>query len=125
MNNNRNLTDRLKRATINDAICVPKTSSALPASLDYRTYNWVTPVKNQRSCGSCWAFAATATIESQWAKKTGKLIDLSEQDLVNCVSGSNCNGGSSVEAFTYVKNNGQSNEASAPYTAQVLYLIFI
>jgi len=58
---------------------------ASPASFDWRTLTRVTPVKNQLGCGSCWAFAATAVFESQYAIQTnGALLDFSEQYLVEC-----------------------------------------
>jgi C1A family cysteine protease len=51
----------------------------LPASVDWRTKNVVTPVKNQGGCGSCWAFSTAETLESHIALKTGKLLEFSEQ----------------------------------------------
>lgn len=58
---------------------------ASPASHDWRALNRVTPVRNQLNCGSCWAFAATAVFESQYAIQTnGTLLDFSEQYLVEC-----------------------------------------
>ena len=52
-------------------------------------------VKNQGNCGSCWAFAATAAVESMHAiQNYGLLLDLSEEQLVECVS--TCCGGVGV-----------------------------
>jgi C1A family cysteine protease len=85
----------------------------------------VTPVKDQGQCGSCWAFATTATIESLWAKKTSQMIDLSEEDLLDCAVTNGCNGATMDAGFSFVKNNGEAREAAAPYTATVLISYFL
>ena len=114
-----------KRATASDAICQPKTTTAIPTSFDWRTQNIVTPVKNQQQCGSCWAFAATATIESLWAKRTSQMIDLSEQDLLNCAVTNGCNGATMDVSYRFVKSNGEAKEAAAPYMARVFICYFL
>jgi len=78
-------------------------------SIDWRTKGVVTPVKNQGSCGSCWAFGTTGAVESAWAINTGKLISLSEQQLVDCAgafSNMGCRGGLPSQAFEYIKHAG-------------------
>ena len=57
---------------------------ALPATVDWRTKNVVTPAKDQGGCGSCWAFSTAETLESHIAIKTGKLMKFAPQQFVSC-----------------------------------------
>lgn len=93
-----------------------------PDSIDWRKKgNYLTPVKNQGPCGSCWTFSTTGCLESVTAIATGKLVPLSEQQLVDCAQDFNnhgCNGGLPSQAFEYIMyNKGLMTEQDYPYKA--------
>ncbi|XP_069685412.1 cathepsin L-like peptidase [Periplaneta americana] len=106
----------------NVATFIPPANVQLPDSIDWREKGAVTPVKDQGHCGSCWAFSAIGTLEGQHFRKTGKLISLSEQDLVDCCGlygTEGCKGGHATLAFDCIKGyNGIDTEDSYPYEAK-------
>ncbi|XP_016486943.1 senescence-specific cysteine protease SAG39-like isoform X1 [Nicotiana tabacum] len=92
--------------------------TALAASMDWRKKGAVTGVKNQGQCGCCWAFSAVAATEGINKIKNGKLISLSEQELVDCDTSwdMGCQGGLMDYAFKYIiKNHGLTTESNYPY----------
>eukprot|EP00461_Guttulinopsis_vulgaris_P004541 UN04543 len=106
---------------VSSASPVPKTPIVGDGFKDWSAY--VGPVKNQASCGSCWAFSATGTLEAHLKIQTGKSYDLAEQQLVDC-SGSygneGCSGGLMDLSYEYMmnKNTGACQTADYPYTAR-------
>ena len=94
-------------------------TSNLQDSMDWRTRGAVTGVKNQGSCGSCWAFSSTGAIEGSMFLSTGSLQSFSEQQLVDCSTMNNgCNGGLMDYAFMYVESHPLQLESDYPYTAR-------
>uniref|UniRef100_A0A8C4N3G8 Zgc:110239 n=1 Tax=Eptatretus burgeri TaxID=7764 RepID=A0A8C4N3G8_EPTBU len=80
-----------------------------PENLDWRLYGAVTPVKDQAICGSCWSFASTGTLEGALFLKTGKLVKLSQQMLMDCTWGfgnNGCDGGEEWRGYEWIKRHG-------------------
>uniref|UniRef100_A0A0E0MEC8 Uncharacterized protein n=1 Tax=Oryza punctata TaxID=4537 RepID=A0A0E0MEC8_ORYPU len=93
----------------------------LPPAVDWRERGAVTGIKDQGQCGSCWAFSAVAAVEGVNKIKTGTLVSLSEQELVDCDTGDNqgCDGGLMDYAFQFIKRNGGiTTESNYPYRAE-------
>ena len=87
-----------------------------PSSHDWRTRNIVTPVEDQGSCGSCWAFGTLGNLESIYASHKGTLKVFSKQMLVDCdTSDSGCNGGLMEYAYSWIRKNGIMLDSDYPY----------
>lgn len=87
--------------------------SDLPRTVDYRTSNppVLSAIKNQAACGNCWAHAATESVESYFAIKTGQLPVLSTQQITSCTTTENgCGGGGYGQAWDYVEQSEGLNE---------------
>jgi len=97
-----------------------RSNVAAPRSWDWRDYGIVSPVKDQKSCGSCAAFSTVATVESCFAQKTGVIADLSEEHLVNCLATNGCSGWYANQYLEDIvgQNGGRlEQEYCCPYTA--------
>ncbi|XP_067848899.1 cathepsin O isoform X2 [Heptranchias perlo] len=79
---------------------------ALPLKFDWRDKNVVAPVRNQESCGGCWAFSVVESIESACAIKGGQLEMLSAQEVIDCsYRDAGCNGGSPISALMWLNQS--------------------
>merc|ERR1719473_1060987 len=100
------------------------TGRAIPDRKDWREEEGVTDAKDQGGCGSCWAFSAAETFESQLAIATGKpATKLSAQQIVSCSPNpqhcggtGGCDGSTQPLAFDYLQTAGLTTEADYPYT---------
>ncbi|OTF78462.1 Group 1 mite allergen-like protein (Cysteine protease), partial [Euroglyphus maynei] len=91
---------------------------SLPAEIDWTKKGVVAPIKNQGNCGSCWAFSAVGSMESAHAIATGHLVELSEQELVDCSDSEGdygCDGGWMDNGFKFAIDHGMDTEKSYPY----------
>jgi len=87
------------------------------SQVDWRQQGYVTSVKNQGQCGSCYSFSANGALEAQWFKKTGQLISLSESQIVDCDNiDQGCSGGLMNQVWDYARSaGGVESESAYPY----------
>lgn len=95
----------------------PPTPCTARSSFDWRKLGKVTGVRDQDGCGSCWAFGAMGAYEGSYLIRNGVAIDTSEQHVLNCSGAGSCGGGWHAGVFDWMIKNGNTDEASDPYTA--------
>lgn len=107
--------------TVGTAVTTEEMRRAAPGKLDWTTLGATTPVKNQGQCGSCWAYSATEGIESGLFMATGKLEQLSEQQIISCDRKAHgCGGGDIPTALNYVvRSGGIELQAEYPDTSSI------
>jgi cathepsin L len=94
---------------------------ARPDSIDWRTKGAITPIKNQGSCGDCYAFSTVSCVESLWFLAGNKLVTLSEEQILDCSGpwgNTGCYGGNVAYGFAYVKSKGLTLSSNYPYTGK-------
>ena len=84
-------------------------------AFDWRGKGAVTPVKQQGTCGSCWAFTAIATLESNYFLTNGENFSGAEQHILDCSKGGTCEGGWYGDAWDKLQGYGTATSAVYPY----------
>ena len=110
------LQDRSKEGRVGSLIEFETTN--LKATIDWRTKGWVTPVKDQGRCGSCYAFSAVGALEGQFKNLTGNITNLSIQQVVDCSKSflnDGCEGGIPDWVYDYIMYNGLETDKDYPY----------
>ncbi|XP_027203090.2 peptidase 1 [Dermatophagoides pteronyssinus] len=99
--------------------CDFETSKASTSkSLDLRSLNHLTPIRDQGACGSCWAFAGVAAVESAYLAFRNQSINLAEQELVDCAARRGCHGDTIPRGLDYIQQNGIVEEQAYEYNAR-------
>ena len=118
----RSLLGHIPRATPSRSQIVKIVKDDIPDSKDWREAGIVNAVKDQASCGSCWAFGTIQACESAYALVHNELLSCSEQNLVDCCTTCHgCNGGIESNALDYILNQQKGNlnlESDYPYKAR-------
>jgi len=105
----RRTTPRAQRDNTGLINVTSSNNANVPEEMNWRLRGAVTPVKDQATCGSCWSFGATGNIEGALFLKTGELVRLSQQNLMDCSWGfgnNGCDGGEEFRSFQYMMKHG-------------------
>lgn len=106
---------KLKSRT-KQASCFITNTASLATPIDYRTSALISPIRDQGWCGCCWAFSTVFNLEYMFMRKTGRLVDLSVQHLVDCnINNLACDGGTITRAFTWHTTVPTTDAVSYPY----------
>ncbi len=96
-----------------------RVGGSAPESVDWKAKGAVTGIKDQGTCGSCWAFSTVGGVEGAYFLARGTLLSFSEQQLVDCAGQSfgnaGCDGGDLPGSFKYYEEYGVETETSYPY----------
>lgn len=111
-----------QKCSATNSFKVSKQAFNYPTAYEWNDFGIVSPVKNQGSCGSCWAFSTVGTMEAHWRiLGKGKDTLFAEQQLVDCAGAFEnygCEGGLPSQAFEYIKHSGGlMTSAAYPYVA--------
>lgn len=102
---------------------VHTTSAYIPDSLDWRELGFRTKPMNQKTCGGCYAFAVATSVAAQVFRRTGKVVELSPQQIVDCsvsAGNSGCAGGSLKTTLKYLHSiRGLMRDVDYPYESEV------
>lgn len=101
----------------------PSDDAYIPESLDWRELGFKMQPLNQETCGSCYAFSVSTSIEAQVFRRTGKMVLLSPQQIVDCsveMGNSGCSGGSLRTTLRYLQSiRGLMRNVDYPYQSEV------